>query len=144
MAINVLIIDDSAVMRAMILKTIRISGIELGEVYQAADGQQGLEALNAHWIDLVLLDINMPVMNGEQMIERMQAEPDLKNTPVIVVSTEGSEARIDRLKSQGARFVHKPFSPEEIRDTVKDLLGVGDDDEFKDKNNPISDSCKDF
>ena len=131
MAINVLIVDDSAVMRAMILKTMRMSGIELGEVHQAADGQQGLEALNAHWIDLVLLDINMPVMNGEQMIERMQAEPDLKNIPVIVVSTEGSEARIDRLKSQGAQFVRKPFSPETFLDTVKDLLGVGDDDEFK-------------
>ena len=144
MAINVLIVDDSAVMRAMILKTMRMSGIELGEVYQAADGQQGLEALNAHWIDLVLLDINMPVMNGEQMIERMQAEPDLKNTPVIVVSTEGSEARIDRLKSQGARFVRKPFSPEDFLDTVKNLLGVGGDDEFKNENDPISDSRENF
>jgi two-component system chemotaxis response regulator CheY len=129
MALNVLIVDDSAVMRAMILKTMRMSGLPLGEIYQAADGQQGLEALNAHWIDLVMLDINMPIMNGEQMIERMLADPDLKTTPVVVVSTEGSETRIERLQSKGARFIHKPFSPEIMRDTIKDLFGIGVHDE---------------
>ncbi len=129
MALNVLIVDDSAVMRAMILKTMRMSGLPLGEIHQGADGQQGLQALNEHWIDLVLLDINMPIMNGEQMLERMREDPDLKDTPVIVISTEGSETRIDRLRRKGARFIHKPFSPEIIRDTVKDFLGVGADDE---------------
>jgi two-component system chemotaxis response regulator CheY len=125
MAINVLIVDDSAVMRGMILKTMRMSGLPLGEIYQAADGQQGLKALNEHWIDLVLLDINMPVMNGEQMIERMRKDPDLRDMPIVVISTEGSETRIQRLQSKGARFIHKPFSPEIIRDTVKDIIGVG-------------------
>jgi two-component system, chemotaxis family, chemotaxis protein CheY len=129
MALNVLIVDDSAVMRAMILKTMRMSGLPLGDIYQAADGRQGIEILNGHWIDLVLLDINMPVMNGEQMIERMRKDPDLRATPVVVVSTEGSETRIERLQSKGTRFIHKPFSPEIIRDTVQDILGAGGDDE---------------
>jgi len=129
MAVNVLIVDDSAVMRKIILKTLRMSGLSLGEVYQAADGQQGLKALNENWIDLVMVDINMPVMNGEEMIESLRQNPELKETPVIVVSTEGSETRVERLLSHGARFIHKPFSPEDIRNTINDLLSIGDDDE---------------
>jgi len=129
MAINVLIVDDSAVMRAMILKAMHMSGLPLGEIYQAADGRQGLEALNEHRIDLVLLDINMPVMNGEQMIDCMIADPDLKDTPFVVISTEGSQTRIERIQRKGARFVHKPFSPEILCNTVKDILGVGTDNE---------------
>ena len=129
MAINVLIIDDSAVMRAMILKAMRMSGLPLGDIYQAADGRQGLKVLNEHWIDLVLLDISMPVMNGEQMIDYMIEEPDLKDIPVVVISTEGSQTRIERLRRKGAQFVHKPFSAEILRDAVKDILGAGADHE---------------
>ncbi len=124
MAINVLIVDDSGVMRAMILKTITLSGLPLGEVHQAANGQEGLDVLDRHWIDLVIVDINMPVMSGEEMIGRMRAQPNLKTMPIIVVSTEGSRARIERLKSQGVHFVHKPFTPELIRDTLRELLGM--------------------
>jgi len=125
MAVNVLIVDDSAVMRAMIQKTMKLSGLQLGEIHQAANGREGLETLEQQWIDLVIADINMPVMTGEQMIEHMQANPNLKAIPTIVISTEGSQARIDRLQGKGVRFVHKPFSPEMIRDTVKDVLGSG-------------------
>jgi len=129
MAINILIVDDSAVMRAMILKTMRMAGLPLGETYQAANGQEGLDVLNQHWIDLVIADINMPVMNGEEMIDRMQENPDMKEIPIIVVSTEGSKTRIERLQHKGVRFIHKPFSPEIIRDTVRDITGVGVSDE---------------
>jgi two-component system, chemotaxis family, chemotaxis protein CheY len=73
--VNILIVDDSAVMRSMIRKTIELSGLPLGEIHQAADGREGLTALETNWIDLVIADINMPVMNGEEMIERMQAVP---------------------------------------------------------------------
>ena len=131
MAINVLIVDDSAVMRAMILKTMHMSGLPLGDIFQAADGRQGLEALNEHRIDLVLLDINMPVMNGEQMIDCMIEDPDLKDIPLVVISTEGSQTRIERLQRKGARFVHKPFSPETLSHAVKDILGAGTDNERK-------------
>jgi two-component system chemotaxis response regulator CheY len=131
MAINVLIVDDSAVMRAMILKTMHMSGLPLGDIYQAADGRQGLEMLNKQRIDLVLLDINMPVMNGEQMIDCMIKDPDLKDVPLVVISTEGSQTRIERLERKGARFVHKPFSAEILCNTVKDILGVGTDNERK-------------
>jgi two-component system chemotaxis response regulator CheY len=123
MAINILIVDDSAVMRSMVQKAMQLSGLAIGEIHQAANGQEGLAALEAHWVDLVIADINMPVMNGVEMIANMHAKPDLKAIPTIVISTEGSRTRIDRLQSKGVRFIHKPFSPETIRDTLKDVLG---------------------
>ncbi len=125
MALNVLIVDDSMVMRTMILKTIRMSGVELGKIKQAANGQEGLDALKEDWIDLVFLDINMPVMGGEEMILRMKESELTRNIPVVVVSTEGSATRIERVESLGARFVHKPFSPETIRDVILDVTGIG-------------------
>ena len=129
MAINVLIVDDSSVMRAMILKTLRMSGLPLGEVYQAGNGQEGLDALDQHWIDLAVVDINMPVMNGEEMIDRMQENPDMKDIPVVVISTEGSETRIERLQQKGASFIQKPFTPEIVRDVIMAITGIEADDE---------------
>ncbi|HBF42697.1 MAG TPA: response regulator [Desulfobacteraceae bacterium] len=129
MALNILIVDDSSVMRAMILKTMRMSGLPLGETYQASNGQEGLDALKDHWIDLVIVDINMPIMNGEEMIDNMREEPDMCDIPIVVISTEGSETRIERLKGKGASFIRKPFSPETIRDTVKAVTGIGETDE---------------
>ena len=123
MAVNVLVVDDSGVMRSMIIKAIRLSGLQLGEVHQAANGREGLEALHQHWFDLVIADINMPVMNGEEMIDRMLDRPELKDIPIVVISTEGSNTRVERLQTKGARFIHKPFTPEALRDTVKDFLG---------------------
>lgn len=123
MGINILVVDDSGVMRSMIAKTIKLSGLKLGEIHQAANGQEGLEALNQNWIDLVIADINMPVMNGEEMIDRMRKEPEFKDIPIVVVSTEGSKTRVERLQNKGARFIHKPFTPEAIRDAVKKFLG---------------------
>lgn len=123
MAVNLLIVDDSGVMRSMIQKSVQMSGLQIGETHQAANGREGLDALEQHWIDLVITDINMPVMTGEEMIEHMHDRPELKTIPTIVVSTEGSQTRIERLKRKGLRFIHKPFSPERLRDTVKEVLG---------------------
>jgi two-component system chemotaxis response regulator CheY len=123
MAVNILVVDDSAVMRSMIQKTLRLCGLQIGEIHQAGNGREGLEALEANWIDLVIVDINMPVMNGEEMIERIHARTEWAGIPIVVVSTEGSQTRIERLQRQGVRFVHKPFSAESIRDMVKEMLG---------------------
>jgi len=132
MAINLLIVDDSGVMRAMVLKTMRMAGLELADVYEAANGQEGLDLLENHWIDLAIVDINMPVMNGEEMIDRMKENPETNEIPVVVISTEGSKARIESLQHKGATFIHKPFSPETIRDTVKHLLRMEESDDKTD------------
>lgn len=124
MALNVLVVDDSSVMRAMIIKTIRMSGLDLGDVYQAGNGQEGLDAARENWVDLVVADINMPVMNGEEMIDKMKTDPELSDLPTIVISTEGSATRIERLESKGVKFIHKPFTPEIIRDSIHALTGI--------------------
>lgn len=122
--LNVLVVDDSAVTRAIIIKTLRAAGIDVGEAHQAPDGQAGLEILNHNWVDLAFVDINMPVMNGEEMILKIRENPAWADLPVIVVSTEGSQTRIERLQQKGAHFIHKPFSPEAVRDLVQTILGV--------------------
>ncbi|MBT8357163.1 MAG: response regulator [Deltaproteobacteria bacterium] len=129
MALNILIVDDSAVMRKMIIKTLGMCGLPIGEIKQAANGREGLKELGKSWIDLVILDINMPVMNGEEMIDEMQKAPDTRDIPVIVISTEGSSTRIDRLKEKHAKFIQKPFTPEIIRDTIYEVTGVGESNE---------------
>ena len=125
MAINVLVTDDSGVMRSMIIKSMGMCGMQLGEVFHAANGQEGLNQLAGNWIDLVLVDINMPVMTGEEMIEQMKADPATADIPVIVISTEGSQTRIEKLAGWGVKFIHKPFTPEVLRDVVMDTIGTG-------------------
>jgi two-component system chemotaxis response regulator CheY len=124
MALNIMIVDDSAVTRAMILKTLKMAGLPLGEVYQGANGQEGLDLLDSHWIDLAFVDINMPVMNGVQMIESMRENPSWQKLPVVVISTEGSQTRIDHINQMGAKFIHKPFSPEIVREVVGEVIEI--------------------
>ncbi len=123
MALNILVVDDSKVMRAIINKTLRLSQLELGEVYEAANGQEALQVIEGHWIDLALVDINMPVMDGGEMIDRLRLNPATADLPVIIVSTEGSETRKEVLRQKGVGFVHKPFTPESLRDAILKTLG---------------------
>ncbi len=123
MALNILVVDDSSVMRAIIIKTLHLSQLPLGEVHQAANGQEALKVLDGNWVDLALVDINMPVMDGEEMINRLRQNPATSDLPVIIVSTEGSESRKEVLMQKGARFVHKPFTPETLRDAILRTLG---------------------
>ncbi len=124
MAYNILIVDDSDTVRAVISKTLKMSGLDLGELHTAANGQEGLDVLREQWVDLVLTDINMPVMNGVEMIERMRADDDLAALPVVVISTEGSTTRIEELKAKGVRaYLRKPFTPEKLKEVIEDLLG---------------------
>ncbi len=123
MSLNILVVDDSSVMRAMIIKTLRLSQLPLGEVLEAPNGQEALKVLDGKWIDLALVDINMPVMDGEEMINRLRQNPVTEDLPVIIISTEGSETRKEVLMQKGAGFIHKPFTPETLRDTILKTLG---------------------
>lgn len=124
MALNILVVDDSATVRAVIAKTLEVAGINVGELHQAANGREALKVLGESWVDLVFSDINMPVMNGIEMIEKMSEDGLLKTVPVVIVSTEGSQTRIDHLKDKGVRaYIRKPFAPELLRGVVDDILG---------------------
>lgn len=127
MAANVLVVDDSGTMRGMIKRTLSISGLAVGEVYEAANGIEALAQMAQHEISVVLLDINMPVMNGIQLVRRIRDDQRLRGIPVIIASTEGSETRIQELLEAGARgFVRKPFRPEQLRDVMAPFVGLTD------------------
>jgi two-component system chemotaxis response regulator CheY len=125
MGFNLLIVDDSRTVRAVIAKALRIANVPTGEVFEAGNGEEAIAIAREHWIDLILADINMPVMNGLEMIEHMQSDAALATIPVVVVSTEGSATRLERLRELGVRqILRKPFQPEELRDAVQDHLGA--------------------
>jgi two-component system chemotaxis response regulator CheY len=123
MAINILLVDDSKAMRSIVRKTLLLAKVPLGDVHEAEDGQAALYVLREKWIDLVITDIHMPVMNGEVMIAAMAEEEALKDIPVIVVSTEGSQTRIENLRNLGVQgVVRKPFTPECLRGIVLEVM----------------------
>jgi len=127
MPLNILVVDDSSVMRMIIIKTLRLSKLPLGEVLEAVNGQEALEVMAGKWIDLALVDINMPVMDGEEMINRLRENPATADLPILIVSTEGSETRKDRLMEKKVGFVHKPFTPETLRFAILRTLGGWDE-----------------
>jgi two-component system chemotaxis response regulator CheY len=123
---NVLIVDDSAIMRAMILRTLRLSGLPLADVHQAGDGLAALEILAAHPIDLTLLDLSMPGMRGDELLEHIRRAPATRSLPVLVVSSEQASARPEQIRALGAEFLAKPFTPEALGAAVRRLTGAGD------------------
>jgi two-component system, chemotaxis family, chemotaxis protein CheY len=135
MARDVLIVDDSETIRRMVKKTMQMAGLDFGEVYEASNGIEALAELNDHEGAALLVDINMPTMNGIQLLTRMKQNQRLKNIPIVVVSTEGSQQRMAELEHIGAYgYVRKPFHPEQLRDVLKPLLGVRDDAAVETRN----------
>jgi len=125
---NVLIVDDSAVIRQMVKKTLGLAGLNVGDVYEAANGIEALATLSNHTVAVMLVDINMPTMNGIQLLTRMKTNDRLQHIPIVVVSTEGSKERIKELEQIGIfGYLRKPFQPEQLRNTLAPLLGVKGD-----------------
>ena len=125
MSYTILVADDSAIVRAMVKKAIAMAGLPIAQVHEAANGEEALTVLRKNWIDVVFADINMPVMNGPELIRRMKADPALGSTPVVIVSSERSPARIEEMRRCGAKaYVKKPFRPEQFRAVVEELLAT--------------------
>ena len=123
MSINLLVVDDSAVMRKFLIRNLRMCGLPLGDIHEAGDGAEALQKLPAIQIHLVLADINMPLMDGEKMFRTLRNDPVRSSLPFIFISSESSAGRVESLMKEGALFIHKPFSPEMIRDAITALLG---------------------
>jgi two-component system chemotaxis response regulator CheY len=124
MAFNILIVDDSKVVRSIIEKTLRMAKVALGDVHMAGNGQEALALVEQHWVDVIFADINMPVMGGVEMIQKLSSNGVTRSIPVIVISTEGSATRIEDLKQMGvAAYLRKPISPEELSAIVHEVLG---------------------
>ncbi len=128
MALHLLVVDDSPVMREFILRVIRLSGLEVSSCFEAPNGSEAIEIMRDNRIDVVLTDMNMPVMDGEQLLVSMGQDELLRTIPVLVVSTDGSDHRVRRMMSLGAKgYVTKPFSPEVLRMNMEQLLGTAHD-----------------
>lgn len=123
MSYTILIADDSAIVRTMVKKAIAMAGLDVGQVYEAANGKEALDVLARTWVDVVFADINMPEMTGVELLQHIKADPALASTPVVVVSSESSQARVDEMKGYGAKaYIKKPFRPEQFRQVVNELL----------------------
>ncbi len=123
MGLNVLLVDDSKTVRDVITKTLRLADIPVDSLYQAENGREALDILGDKLVDLVFLDINMPVMTGTELVGKMQEDDLLEAVPVVVVSSAGCANRIRQLRSKGIRaYVRKPFTPEQLRNVVRNVL----------------------
>ena len=125
MSFRVLIVDDSPSMRKMIRRVIALSGLEADTVFEAGDGLEALEIMDREWVDMILTDINMPNMNGEELIRRLKETGVTEAVPVIVISTDATTLRRDNVAGLGARgYIVKPFLPEALRDEIERVTGV--------------------
>jgi two-component system chemotaxis response regulator CheY len=121
--IRALIIDDSSVMRKIVERSLRQAGIELDQVVEAGNGVEALVALRDHAVDLILCDINMPVMDGLEFVRQMKTVDKGKGVPVVMITTEGGESRVVEALSNGARgYIRKPFTPEQVKEHVLPVL----------------------
>jgi two-component system, chemotaxis family, chemotaxis protein CheY len=122
-AYNILIVDDSKIIRSVMRRSLELAQLPLGEVFEASNGVEALEYLRQHWIDIVFADIHMPEMNGLELIRAMSRDDLLESVPVVAVSSERRQDMIDELNALGVRaYLKKPFRPEQVRDTVLSLL----------------------
>lgn len=122
MKLNILVVDDSPIMRKMIIKTIHLCGLHIDNIYEAGDGKEALEKMKDCPVDLLLVDVNMPVMDGLEMLERVRYDKENKALPIFIISTESNEKRIEFIKSQNAEFLHKPFTPEDLKTKILQLV----------------------
>ncbi len=122
-SLNILVVDDSSTMRSMLKRILKMSGVLIAGLFEAPNGAEALRLLEAQAMDVVMADLNMPVMGGLEMIGHLREASGRMKVPVIVVSTESSDTRILEINQQGIDFIHKPFTPEQVRDSIQKLLG---------------------
>jgi len=123
-AIRALIIDDSSVMRKIVERSLRQAGVELSKVSEAGNGAEALAVLGKESVDLILCDINMPVMDGLEFVKQLPTVDGAKGVPVVMITTEGSENHVVQALSAGARgYIRKPFTPEQVKEHVLPVIG---------------------
>ena len=122
---TVLIVDDSAMMRKVVLRVLKMADIEFEAVLEEGDGSEALNLLRANSVALIMCDINMPVMSGLQLLQQIKEEKLALGVPIVMVTTENSESQIRQAMLAGARgYIRKPFALEHIKNNVKPLLAA--------------------
>lgn len=120
---SLLIIDDSATMRKIIMRTVRMSGLEFERTEEAGNGAEALEKLKTNPVDVMLCDINMPEMSGMELVKKARELANCARTRIVMVSTESAQELIDQAIADGADgFITKPFTPERFWEKLTPLL----------------------
>jgi len=123
MPVDVLIVDDSAAIRKILQRVLRQTDILIGEVFEAGDGVEALKTLNDHHVSLILSDINMPNMDGLQLLAQLKQNEKWKSVPIIMVTTEGGQGKvIEAVQLGAAGYVRKPFTAEQIKEKLTGLI----------------------
>ncbi|RLB11622.1 MAG: response regulator [Deltaproteobacteria bacterium] len=123
MTMKLLIVDDSATMRKIIMRGIRQSGFKVDEFFEAGNGKEALEVIESNNVDIVLTDVNMPEMNGLELLEKLRSSSNTQDLPVIMITTEGAESIVEKAKQLGLNgFIRKPFTPEAIGSTLSSIM----------------------
>jgi two-component system chemotaxis response regulator CheY len=123
MGYNVLIVDDSATMRKIVMRGLRQAGFDIGDCKEAGDGVEGLAALQGSKVDLILSDVNMPNMNGLDFVKAVSEKLAAAAPPIVMITTEGSEEVIKEAMSRGAKgYLKKPFTPDKIQEVIGPFL----------------------
>ena len=128
MAFNILVVDDSMSMRAIVKKVIVMSGFDVGEIAEASNGLEALAKLEDFWADVILTDIHMPEMNGIELLKKIKGDPLMAAMPVVMITTESRDDVISGALAMGAAgYIKKPFRPEDIKALLVEILGGGED-----------------
>ena len=122
MAFDILVVDDSAAIRKILIRMLKQTGKPIDSVYEAGDGFEALEVLKTAKVSLIMTDINMPNMDGLQLLEHLKATPQYKHIPVLMVTTEGGEAKVlEAVRLGAAGYVRKPFTAEQIKEKLEQV-----------------------
>jgi two-component system chemotaxis response regulator CheY len=123
--LNVLIVDDSATMRALLYRVVGLADLPIGAIYQAPNGAEALKVLETHSIQAVFTDVNMPVMNGMELLREMAVRDEWKDILRVIISTDGSRLRREEARElKVSLYVEKPFRPEVVRDVLCQIASV--------------------
>ena len=123
MAVDVLIVDDSAAIRKILQRMLGQAGFALGNILEASDGIEALEKVKTEMVNLVLTDVNMPNMDGIELLSALKAKPAFKSIPVVMITTEGGEAKVMEAVQLGAAgYVRKPFTADQIKEKLSGLI----------------------
>jgi two-component system chemotaxis response regulator CheY len=120
---DVLVVDDSAAIRKILQRVLRQTGMSIRTIHEAGDGHEALTLLEAEKVDLVLLDINMPKMDGLQLLAALKASARWRHIPVVMITTEGGETNVSEAVRLGAAgYVRKPFTADQIKEKLAGIL----------------------
>lgn len=124
MNMNVLIVDDSAFARSLIIRSLSICGLVDTVFQEAANGEEALTVLKSNNIDLVFTDLNMPEMDGEELLMRIKSDPSYFDVPVVVITSIKNSAKEERLIANNATAVlEKPISLMKLHEVLTRKIG---------------------